>query len=181
MRLLFCDLCKTLEEIPDYEGEMEVDPLVEDLVRRHNERDPMGHGGRDIRHSPMRIAVIEPTEHMTSDQVWAADRENILKQLNEQNKKVGFSSWAYESLNTWQEDAMTCFRRHRRPDIGNGKPCIDFWSDSKRIGRPTEIGKQVLKENAKLGTGDPHLCQFCPYFSGVQTEIRFKQGMYRDN
>lgn len=181
MRLLFCNLCKTLEECPDYEGPLEIDPILEDLVRRHNERDPMGHGGRDLRASPMRVAVIAPTEHKTSDEVWETDRENVLKQLNEENKKVGHASWAYEALNTYAEDAMKCYNRHRRPDLGNGKPCIDYWSESKRIGRPSVMGRTMLKIAPKKGTSDPHLCQWCPYYSTVSTEVRWRAGMYRDN
>ena len=183
MRLLFCDLCHTLEEVPDYEGEDPVDPLVEGLVRKHNERDPMGHAGRDVQRSPMRLVKIEPDPNrmLSSDEVWETDRENVLKQLNDENKKVGFSSWAYEAMNSYAEDALICYRRHDRPDLGNGKPCIDYLSDSKRIGRPTDIGKKVLKEAPKMGTSDPHLCQWCPYYSTVMTQVRWKAGMYRDN
>lgn len=179
MRLLFCDFCKTLEEIPDYEGSAKIDPLVEELVRRHNERDPMAHGGRDIHHSPMRLVKIEPDGPRTSDEVWEKDREEILKRLNMENKKVGMSAWVYEAMNTYAEDALTCYKRHHRPD--EGSPCIDYWSDSKRIGRPTAIGKQVLKEAPKTGVADPHLCQWCPYYTVVQTNVRWKAGMYRDN
>ena len=181
MRLLFCDLCHTLEEVPEYEGGMEVHPLIEVIVFKHNERDPMGHGGRDLHHSPMRVVKIEPDGSRTSDQVWEQDRDKILKKLNEENKKVGMAGWTYEAMNTYAEDALVCYRRHHRPDLGAGKPCIDYWSDSKRIGRPTTLGKKILKENSKLGTADPHLCQWCPYYSTVQTEVRWKAGMYRDN
>jgi len=181
MRLLFCDHCHTLEELPDYDGNDPVDPLLEGLVFKHNERDPMAHGGRDLHHSPMRLVHIEPDGTRTSDEVWEKDREKILKKLNEENKKVGMASWAYESMNTYAEDALRCYRDHRRPDLGAGNPCIDYWSDSKRIGRPTKIGKQVLKEAPKTGTNDPHLCQWCPYYSTVATEVRWKAGMYRDN
>jgi hypothetical protein len=178
MRLLCCNHCHTVDEVPDFEGNLDetggIDPLIEAVVMKHNQRDPMAHGGRNLQFSPIRIAVVE-------DSAWATDKEGVLKQLQSENKKVGFDAWAYEAVNTYQEDAMTCYRRHKRPDLGAGKPCIDYWSDSKRIGRPTAIGKQILKENEKLGARDPHLCQFCPYFSTVQTQARWERGMYRDN
>jgi hypothetical protein len=115
------------------------------------------------------------------DKLYFEGKEEILKKINEITiKEPGFEGWAYESINTFQEDAMKCFRQHGRPDLGAGKGCPDYWSESKRIGRPTEVGKLALKENAKMGAGDPHLCQFCPYYSGVQTEMRFKKGMYKE-
>lgn len=171
MRLLFCNHCKSLEEIPDYDGDAEVDPLIEEVVRQHNVRAPMEHGGANLTASPMRIAVVDDLE-------WAMDREKIIKQINESNKKVGFDAWVSEAHNTYGEDALKCWHAHREP--GEGKPCIDYWSDSKRIGRPTAEGRVVLKENPKLSTDDPHLCQWCPYYTHVMTEVRHKKGMYKD-
>jgi hypothetical protein len=99
-----------------------------------------------------------------------------MKQLNDSNKNVGFDAWVYESTNTYAEDALKCYQRHNRPKEG----CVDWWSDSKRIGRPTEVGKLALKENQKMGKSDPHLCQFCPVASYVQTEINHKRGLYKE-
>lgn len=168
MRLLFCNACKSLEEVEDYEGPLEVDPLIEQLVRKHNERAPMEHGGRDLRASPMRIAVVP-------DIKWATDREEIIKQINNENRKVGFDAWVYEATNTYSEDALRCYSDHHRPKQG----CIDWWDESKRIGRPTEEGQAAVKDQYKLGQRDPHLCQYCPVASFVQTEINHRKGLYR--
>ena len=171
MRLLYCNACKTLDEIPDYDGQEEVDPLVEVVVREHNMRDPMAHGGQRV--NPMRLAVVDDLE-------WQFDREKIIEQINRSNKQVGFDPWVGEAHNTFREDAHKCWVQHRQPDLGAGKACIDYWDESKRIGRPTAIGRQIVKENEGLGKTDPHLCQWCPYYSGVVTEVRFKKGQYKE-
>jgi hypothetical protein len=173
MRLLHCNVCRTVDEIPDYSGGDEVDPLVEKVVMEHNRRDPMGHGGKHLTSLPMRLAFVDDLEY-------AYGKDDVLKKLAEEGKAVGFDPWVGEAFNTFAEDALKCYSTHRRPDYGAGKPCIDYMSDSKRIGRPTEEGKAVLKQNEKLGAGDPHLCNWCPYHTTVQTEIRSRKGMYKD-
>lgn len=167
MRLLICNFCKTIEEVPDYEGGDSVDPLVEELVRRHNEKDAMAHGGPAL--NPMRIGVVD-------DHEWQHNRANVMATINVENKKVGFDAWAYEAMSTYADDALKCYRAHHRPTGA----CIDWWADSKRIGRPTELGRKVLKDQQKLGAGDPHLCQFCPVASFVQTEMNHRAGLYKE-
>jgi hypothetical protein len=168
-----------LEEIPDLGHELErdpetgeiveVDPYVQTLLLKHYERDYRGHGGGTGEETaPFRIPVVD-------DLAWAHDREGVIKAVNAENKKVGFDAWAYEATNTFSEDALRCYNEHHRPKEG----CIDWWSESKRIGRPTEIGRAVVKDQYKLGERDPHLCQFCPVATYVQTQINWRQGRYK--
>ena len=171
MRLLYCRTCTTLEEVPDlgYElGDTEVDPLVERLVQKHTERDPMGHGDASMQASPFRLPIVD-------DEEWANNRSAVIKAINESNKKVGMDAWVYEATDTYKEDAMKCYSAHNRPKEG----CIDWWADDKRIGRPTELGKALVKDQYKLGERDPHLCQWCPVASHVQTQVNFKSGLYK--
>lgn len=171
MRLLYCNTCATLEEVPDSAHELqegEVDPLVEELVRRHTERDPMGHGGAQLQTSPFRLPVVDDDE-------WKNDRAKIIDLLNAENKKVGFDAWVAEATNTYAEDALRCYKEHHRPAEG----CIDYWSDAKRIGRPTVEGQAVVRDQYKLGESDPHLCQWCPVQSWVQTQVNFRKGLYK--
>jgi len=168
MRLLYCAHCRTLEEVPDYHGEEEPDPLIEELVRQHNVRDPMAHGGASLTRSPMRVAVVE-------DKDWEHHREAIIKRLNESMKEVGFAPWVNEAMNTYAEDALKCYSVHHRPKEG----CIDYWSDTKRIGRPTLEGRKAVKEGYRIGEQDPHLCQWCPVHSFVQTQKNWKAGLYK--
>jgi hypothetical protein len=172
MRLLYCRTCSSLEEVPDLDhelGEGEVDPLVEYLVQKHTERDPMGHGDVSMQTSPFRLPVVD-------DEEWKNNRAQVIKVINESNKSVGMDGWVYEATSTYAVDAGKCYNAHNRPKEG----CIDWWDDSKRIGRPTAMGKSALKEGYKLGQNDPHLCQWCPVFTYVQTQVNFKAGMYKD-
>lgn len=167
LRLLFCNACKTLEELPNYDGKDEVDPYVEQIVFKHNERDPMSHGGDHLKASPIRIYVVLEKE-------WSTNRAGVLKLINNENRKVGLDAEVSEAMNTYSEDALRCFSDHHRPQQG----CIDYWDESKRIGRPTEEGRAARKSNPKLGETDPHLCQFCPVHTFVTTERRYAAGMY---
>jgi len=171
MRLVACNVCKTVEEVPDLGYDLEqgdVDPLLEEIFLRHTQRDPMRHGGADLKYSPWTVGYIE-------DEKWVTDRDQVLKSFQEANRKVGFDPWVYEAINTYGEDALRCYNEHRRPKDG----CIDWWSDSKRLGRPTETGRKVVKDRYKLGERDPHLCMYCPVATHVQTEINFKRGLYK--
>lgn len=178
MRLLYCRTCATipgrlppLTEIPDLGYELpegQPDPLVQHVIEEHTRMDPLGHGGSQMRDSPFRLMQV-------SDEEWNDDKEGVIKVLNAENKKVGFDAWVYESVNTYAEDALRCYRDHHRPAEG----CIDWWDESKRIGRPTEEGRSAVADQYKLGERDPHLCQYCPVASWVQTQVNFRQGLYK--
>lgn len=170
MRLIYCEACSTLEEVPEYEtAEGEVDPYVEAVLFKHNQKDPMAHGGARLKASPIRIYVIK-------DEEWATKREKVIEHINELNKNVGMTAWVDEAFNTFSEDALKCFRVHHRPSEG----CIDYRDTSKIIGRPTAEGKKAVKENYKLGDGDPALCDFCPVHTWVTTQVRWKKGLYKN-
>lgn len=170
MRLMYCDVCKTLDEIPNYDGAMEVDPLVEEVVMKHNKRDAKRHGWGE---GKLKMRLVE-----VDDLQYAQNKDAVLKKLKEQGNAVGENwQWLGEAHNTFSDDAMACWNQHRQPK--EGSPCIDYMSDAKRIGRPTEEGKEAVRANYKLGQTDPHLCQWCPYHSTVITNIRARKGMYK--
>lgn len=166
MRLLLCKCCKTLEQIEDFDGHPSEDRLLEELVRRHNERDPMAHGGE---------ATLPLSLMHVSEKDWFENREQIIERINEEHKATGFDGWVYEAMNTYLDDAMKCYNQHGRPKQG----CIDWWADSKRIGRPTAEGRQAVKDQYKLGERDPHICSSCPVASWVMTEQNAQAGLYK--
>ena len=173
MRLVYCSHCRSLDEAPELGRPLESkepDPIIEAIVFKHNQRDPMAHGGRDLQASPMRIAQVD-------DEVWANedDRQAIIAKINEENKRVGYDAWVYESHSTFAEDALRCYSQHHRPTQG----CIDYRDPSKRIGRPTGVGKDVIKDNYTHGARDPHLCDWCPVNSWVETQVNHRRGLYK--
>ena len=172
MRLLFCKTCSTLEEVPDLGRDLaegEADPFVEGLVMTHTQRDSMGHGSAAMANSPFRLMDVD-------DEKWRTERQSVIDTVNKENKKVGFDAWVYESQSTYSEDALKCYRAHHRPKGA----CIDWRADSKRIGRPTAEGQQAVKDEYKLGQKDPHLCDYCPVASWVQTQKNFAAGLYKE-
>jgi hypothetical protein len=167
MRLLFCSRCKTLEELPDFtpRHKMDVDPLLEELVRRHNVRDPMAHGGEET--LPLSLMHVD-------EKTWMENRPEIIKGIKEKHPKVADDAdFVLDSVNTFKEDAMACYIRHRRPE-----QCVDYRDSSKRIGRPTAEGQRAMKDLPKQN--DPYLCDFCPCQTAVTTAVNFKRGLYKE-
>lgn len=179
-RLLLCKnkACQTLEELPIYTGPPEQeadDPLLNNLVKRHLER----HGA---------MADDEAALLVVADEDWAdsAKRDGILKELTHRN--TGFSPEIYAVKNTFQEDALRCYSAHSRPKDG----CIDYCDHSKMLttsawkaegeelvdSSDAKLFKDHLKEN-KDPANDVYLCHFCPVQSYVNTEVRFKKGLYK--
>ena len=172
MRLLYCRIEGTLEEVPDLgrePGEGEVDPLVEALVHQHTARDPMGHGDVRLEVSPFRLFEVDAAE-------WRDNRKKIIDTVNKKNAEVGFDTWVYEARDTYREDALHCYSAHHRPKQG----CIDWRDESKLLGHPTEDGRASAKESYKLAAKGPYLCDFCPVRSHVETEVNHRRGLYKD-
>jgi hypothetical protein len=159
-----------MDELPSYEGSPDSDVFLNELVEKHHSIDSTAHAGEDVARI---INITDPNGKGVSPEFWDKNRKEIIKQLSGQFVNEGVA-WATDSRNTWMEDAMVCYNRHRRPKDG----CPDYRDDSKRIGRPTKEGQAVLKDQYKLGRRDPCICDFCPVKSGVQTKINLKAGMY---
>jgi hypothetical protein len=153
-RLLICRDCRSIEELPDYDGPVEYDVLLENLVEAHVYPNGEKHFGN--------MATAPDAE-------WADPymREQIVKQIA--SKTTGMESEFYATKNTYAEDALKCYSRHHRPDQG----CIDWQDSTKRIGNPSKMGWQV---GPKV-----YLCDFCPVASWVATEQHHEQGLYKEN
>lgn len=152
MRLLQCFQCKTVNELPDFDGPPALDVLLETLIEEQHTTGGEPHSGNML---------------FVEDEQWRRDpvRQEILARLWDQDS--GFDPEFYASKDTYREDAMKCFNSHQRPEGA----CIDWKADNKRIGNPTKRGWQ---EGPKV-----YLCDFCPVASWVATEIRFKKGQYK--
>ena len=179
-RLLVCRECKTIEELPLYDGPKELeaaDPLLDNLVRRHVQK----HGdmrtdaaallvaSEDIcRCNEKKLVDASGTVTMTRPRVggthtfWQGHRDDILKGLRE--RWTGFDPWVYQEMSTFKEDAMRCFNLHRRPA---GTDCIDYQTDRKRLTPHDWKGRNV------------YLCDFCPVNSAVETAKRHAAGLYK--
>jgi hypothetical protein len=93
---------------------------------------------------------------------WEGHKDDILKGLKE--RWTGFHPEFYATKDTYREDALRCYKAHRRP---KGTDCVDWRADTKRLTPEGWRGREV------------YLCDFCPVFSTVMTEIRHRRGAYK--
>jgi hypothetical protein len=167
VRLLRCMVCETWEELPDYEGPSNMDILLEIAIEKHKFPSGEPHVGK----------LFKVPEKTWSD---PAQRRAVLDQLAGKGAAgldaLDPDSNFYETKSQFAEDALTCYERHNRPQVG----CEDYQIPSKRLLPNT------AKERADLGIESPenapgpkvYLCNFCPFHSVAVTTNRMKQGMY---
>lgn len=165
IRLLYCYNCKTIEELPDFEGRPEDDTLLELLVEKHQ--------SAGVPHTGFlsKIGV----------KIWSVEsyRKEIIKNLR---NRVGggladIDPDYYTTKATFYEDAMKCYNLHLRPAEG----CYDWRAKNKRlIPKSTEeLRKEVgLESAAKSASTNVYLCDFCPVKTHMVTQQRKAAGLY---
>lgn len=166
IRILFCAVCQTLEELPLFDGPPEKDTLLEILVSHHQFDSGEPHKGHLFR-----LPLL--TWH----------NEAVRKQIIHQIKGGGskgldeFDAEFYATKNTFQEDAMKCFSQHLRPQGG----CPDYNSDKKILLPNTAVERKEagLAAPSKAPGPKNYLCQFCPVQSTVLTKARLLRGDYK--
>lgn len=159
IRLLRCTTCRTLEELPDYQGDPRDDTVLDHLVHEHNRKHP------NVDNKDAYLLRVSETL-WRNPKTGRKIHEQIWSDLKEQGVLGGFVPSYYDSKNTFVEDANQCFVQHRR-----SIPCIDWHADRKRIGNPT-------KEGWREGRVKVFLCDFCPVASSVMQAKRSAAGQY---
>lgn len=164
IRLLFCMKCKSLEELPDFEGPADQDHLLQILSEKHTTTD-IPHQGQ-----LMRVPVS----------LWSVPsiRAEITKRIHENGNPLGagLGEAFYTSKATFSEDAMTCWKKHLRPKGG----CPDYGSESKLLLPDTAKERKALGLAPVEHTGAKnYLCQFCPVHTHMVTKAREKAGAYK--
>ena len=181
MRLLICKNCRTIEQLPDYEGPLEL-ALVPSPDGNLIERQVPPEGADihlDYIAEPHRRQEHEGNLVHVSDDQWANKkvREDIIHQIREamSGGTTGLDPEAYALKDTFQEDAMKCFNAHRRPQDG----CIDWHDRSKKIGNTLlDWSERKLLKKAGIKPKQQYLCDWCPVASHVQTKKFEKKGLY---
>jgi hypothetical protein len=167
VRLLICLKCKSLEELPDYEGPVENDHLLEHLASEHARRHPHAMNSGNLVKVPAAAWDLPETRAQIQDEIRKAIGGG----------ETGLGSAFYEARNTFLEDAMTCFAAHQR-----NPACSDYKDDSKALGVTEDI-KQTWKDAGIKRTKyvdraqRRFLCEFCPVHSLVQQAARRKAGL----
>jgi len=166
IRLLLCNVCKTIEELPPYDGDPELDVLLAVLVEKH--RFPSGdpHVGRLFRFNKY---------------LWDRPdvREEVIRQIHGGGSEGldEFDAGYYDTKDTFREDAMQCYNAHLRPKGG----CHDWRSDKKRLLPNTKAERKDAGLPNPLDAPGPkvYLCDFCPVRSYYMTKSREEKGMYK--
>lgn len=159
IRLLRCDSCRTLEELPDFSGPPEYDVLLETLLSRH-ESDGQRHVGRLI-DVPKRAWEIPNM------------RQALMTHILEGTPGSGiarFDSTFYDVRDTFRDDALKCYHLHNRPSDG----CPDYHAERKMLLPDTsKERKEVGLPKPRKGTVPIHyLCDFCPVDGIIQARKR---------
>jgi len=153
-RLLFCFVCQTLEELPPYDGDPELDHLLTIACEPHVFPSGEPHKGK-LFVLPLRA--------------WAKteSKKEIIRQIKGGGSKglAEIDDSFYDSRSTFMEGAMECYGRHNKPKDG----CADWHSKEKML-----VPKTV-KERKAEGLGryqdeagpKTYLCDFCPVAIGV--------------
>lgn len=161
IRLLACSQCKTIEELPDFEGRPEQDHLLSRLLENH--------GPEDNRH----IGQLFKVEKDKWDN--EAYKTQIAKQvsLTMAGGETGLGSEYYNIKNTYTADAFACWTKHlRNPN------CSDYRSDSKRLTPNTADARREAGLPVSTSPSERSLCEFCPVHSLVVTAARKRAGAY---
>lgn len=166
IRLLWCLVCDTIEELPLFDGKPEDDVLLEILVQRHVFPSGEPHKGHLLRVPQLQWENTET-------------RKRIIEQMKGGGSKGidEFDEKFYDTKNTFKDDAMACFNKHLRPSDG----CDDFRSESKMLIPDTKA------ERKDAGLPDPkrapgpkrYLCDFCPVNSVIEQKMRALRGDYK--
>lgn len=161
LRLLYCYQCKTIEELPDFEGNPDDDVLLQVLIDKH-ESAGIPHNGflskigvKTYKRPEVRKQVIEYVRNRVGGGLADIDPEY------------------YFTKATFADDAMKCYSLHLRPTAG----CPDYASDKKKLVPKTQSERKELGLSA--ATSSIYLCDFCPVKSHVVTQQRKQSGMYK--
>ena len=166
IRLLYCYNCKTIEELPDFEGRPEDDTLLEILVEKHQ--------SAGVPHTGFlsKIGV----------KIWSQEkfRKEIIKNLR---TRVGggladIDPDYYTTKATFYDDAMKCYNLHLRP----AEDCSDWRAKNKRLvpKSTAELRKDVgLAPAAQTASTNVYLCDFCPVKTHYVTKQRNAAGLYK--
>lgn len=167
IRLLVCQQCKTIDELPDYDGDPRGDVLLEVLCERHTTN------GTPHKGHLMKVAVRMWSNPTVKNSILAEMRA---KGLGGQGLAAFGMPDYYEVKSQFADDAMTCFAQHNRP---KGQ-CPDYRASHKQLIPKTADLRKDLGLSAPGTTGPKtYLCDFCPVKIWNITKAREAGGMYK--
>lgn len=170
IRLLKCMKCKSIDEVPAYDGpeggenSVEFDNSLRFFVDQHIDKGCTNKDDRIIYYLPFKYWII-PTI-----------KEGIMKQVQQGSEGLDiFGTNFYATKQNYTSDAMTCWIAHNQT-----KDCADYKSDSKLL-KPDTDKERLDAGLEKAGASGPkvHLCDFCPVKSVIQEKAFKQKGLYK--
>lgn len=166
LRLLICNNCVTVEELPDYDGPERYDHWLNDTIKaNHTENSGTTHVGNLVR--------VEQSDWLNQEY-----RRGILAEIHHgiapPGHGEGLGQAFYDTKSNYLDDAMHCWR----VDHGRTLNCEDFRSDKKRLLPDTKAERKDLGLDMKTAP-NTFLCDFCPYNTIVEQKKREKAGQYK--
>ncbi|MFD4858483.1 hypothetical protein [Streptomyces atratus] len=160
IRILRCDQCKTLEEIPDYTGDPNQDHLLQALIaRKHTAESGVTHVGQ--------LMKVEK-KHWESP----TTRKEILRQLGKET--TGLDPEAYLADAAFRAEAMECWKKHLRV-----AECSDYKTAERRLTPNTTKERKEAGLPKYRSERDVYLCDFCPAKTAAQEQHFTKLGLYK--
>ena len=165
MRLLVCAKCKSIEEVPAYEGPeggedtVQYDHTMRFFVDQHIERGCTNFQDRTTGHLPTKYWLIPKI------------KESIVSQLQTGSQGLDvLGTQFYATRENLLSDAMNCWIKEHK----STRDCDDYKSD-KKVLKPDTAKERKEAGLEKVGAGPKvYLCDYCPVKSIVQQKA-FKQ------
>jgi hypothetical protein len=169
MRVLKCMICRSIEEVPDYEGPeggentMEFDTVLKFFTDQH-----VNKGCKRDDFSIIRF----PTRFWMIPKV----KEGIVAQLKEGAQGLDvFGTNFYDTKNNFTADAMSCWMREHNQT----KDCEEYKHDKKRLKPGTAVERAAIGLEKEMSGPKVYLCDYCPVKSIVQEKAYKKKGLYK--
>jgi len=160
IRLLVCRTCKSIDELPDFDGPEEYDTVLQVAVERHQKPEP--HLG---------LLMKFPLKYWARPDV----KTEVMKQISEGSSGLDvFGTNFYDTKSTFHEDAMKCYNLHMRPTTS----CGDYKSDKKEL-KPGTANERKAEGLGEHRGPKVYLCDFCPYKMQVQKQAFNAKGLYK--
>jgi hypothetical protein len=167
--LLICKDCGTIEHIPFFDGPPEYNSARIARLRDHV------YDLADGTSSTHEIAftTVNSLFWKTSQDF----RDWVVRAINDsiETGDVGLGEKNYALKSTFMEDAVTCWRKHKRTN-----DCDEYMSKGKRLVPDDTRGdrKELGLSTRSADMPGIYLCSFCPVHSIVAQNERAKQGLY---
>jgi len=167
IRILVCNVCRSIQEIPDYDGPPKMDVLLEYRVAEHR-----FDSGNPHRGFLARVKASDWAKKTYRDAI--NDKFAVEQGFTTPGDGVGLGQTFYDLKGNFQTDAMVCWKQHNRTT-----DCGDYRAKSKELLADTKADRKAEGLSTAPRDRPKHwLCDYCPVHSVVTQKRRKAAGLY---